>query len=196
MVDESAERSEMMNRLTPEELRAFFRSIPDAGNLDAGLVLSDYLEELGYLNFANALRKFIRLASPIEREILQRGLSEGTATQALWRPLRGPWSAVKKRFDLIVAQIEGWIGPLRWLRVETGPRASLPGNSRCVSRPVHILPNQPKLSHGYKGFVRVSMLDAISRNYVEEELVHESRLEVKPSCRLAPDSRRYLDLRT
>ena len=108
--------------LSVDELRELFERVPSNGDVQAGLVLADALEELGYPGAARRLNELLKAIAPIEVEIVRRGLSEGPETQALYQPIRGPWRRLKKRVMLAL-----WLEskrragrPFAWFNLDAG----------------------------------------------------------------------------
>ena len=104
------------------ELRRMFDDIAGVGDLDGGLVLADALEELGYRGAARLLSALLRAIAPIEEEIGRRGIAETAEAHALYRPLRGPCSRVKKlvRFAFWLEDSRRSGRPFAWFNLEAG----------------------------------------------------------------------------
>ena len=108
--------------LSINELRELLERIPRDGDVQAGLVLADALEELGYPGAARRLNELLKVIAPIEETILRRGLSEGPETQAMYRSIRAPWRLVKKRVVLALwLENERRAGrPFAWWNLDVG----------------------------------------------------------------------------
>ena len=166
--------------LSIDELAELFERISD-GDMDAGRVVADVLEERGYRHLAVSLHAFLNRAEPIEREITARALPPGPKTRKLWEPLRGPWRAIRARFSIVRALEQGReLGmPLGWY------------SSSRLSYPVRV-----DTRGAGPGRLSVSRYFSSSSSYVWMGPFFEVCVEDvtrTPQKRLAPGARAFLE---